>query len=404
MHNRSFAPPGRRGQLAVVAAGMSAFLDMYVTQALLPTLQHTFHASMTAVGLTVTTTTLAVAFAAPFVGSLSDRFGRRTVLFTSLMCLTGCTLMTATAVNLGWMLFWRLLQGLFIPGVFTTTVAYIGEEWPLERVPIVTALYVSGTVFGSFCGRFLAGLITARYDWKAAFLTLGIVNLFFIPFIAVSMPASHRFRPSPHLTASLSGLGNHLSNHRLIATYAIGFGVLFSQVATFTYVAFYLTAPPLALTLHALSFIYCVFLIGMVITPFAGALAARFGHRLIFALAMGFGSFGLLLTMRPSLPMLAAGLTLSSGGVFVAQAMATSLISRLVSQNRSLAVGLYVLCYYLGGSVGAIVPSLIWEQAGWVGCVVLVILTQMIIGAVAWWTWAFPVTRGALTSAQTAKS
>lgn len=371
---------------------MSAFIDMYVTQALLPSLQQTFHASVAVLSLTVTTTTLAVAFAAPFTGSLSDRYGRKTVLMTSLLCLTGCTLMAATAENLRVLLLWRLLQGLFIPGVFTTTVAYIGEEWPAERVPGVTALYVSGTVFGSFCGRFLAGIITARYGWKTAFLTLGIVNLAFIPVIAVALPSSRRFRPSTQLVASLSGLGSHLRNRRLVATYTVGFGILFSQVATFTYVAFYLSSPPFALTLHALSFIFCVFLIGMVITPFAGSLAARFGHRGMFAFAMATGSLGLLLTTQPSLAMVATGLTLSSGGVFIAQAMATSLVSRFARRNRSLAVGLYVLCYYLGGSVGAVLPSAVWGGVGWIGCVALVILAQAIITFIAWRTWVFRAT------------
>lgn len=404
MRNQSLAAPGCRARFAVTAAGMSAFIDMYVTQALLPTLQRSFHAGITALSLTVTTTTLAVAFAAPFIGSLSDRYGRRTVLLTSLLCLAACTIMASTSKTLYWMLFWRLLQGFFIPGVFTTTVAYIGEEWPPERVSAVTALYVAGTVFGSFCGRFISGLVTAHYDWSIAFQTLGVINLISLPMIAAALPASRRFHSSPHLTDSLSGLREHLRNRRLVATYAIGFGILFSQVATFTYVAFYLSAPPFSLTLHALSFIFCVFLIGMVITPFAGALAARFGHRRIFALAMGSGCIGLLLTACPSLPIVVMGLTLSSGGVFIAQAMATSLISRVTTRNRSLAVGLYVLCYYLGGSVGAILPSLFWEQMNWDGCVALVILTQVIIAAVAWRAWVFPVHHGLLPSSTTGGS
>lgn len=404
MRNQSSAFPGRHAQLAVTAAGMSAFIDMYVTQALLPSLQHTFHAGMAALSLTVTTTTLAVAFSAPFMGSLSDHYGRRTVLLTSLLCLTGCTVMASTSGNLYWMLFWRLLQGIFIPGVFTTTVAYIGEEWPPEKVSTVTALYVSGTVFGSFCGRFIAGVVTADYGWRVAFLILGMINLIFVPIIALALPKPRRFQSSVHLTDSLSGFLEHLHNRRLVATYGIGFGILFCQVATFTYVAFYLSDPPFALTLHALSFIFCVFLIGMIITPFAGALAARFGHRRMFVFAMGFGGLGLLLTAWPSLPMVAAGLTFSSAGIFIAQAMATSLISRFTTHNRSLAVGLYVLCYYLGGSVGAILPSLFWERAGWDGCIALVILTQTVIAAIAWRTWAFPVSHGTLPSSTAVQS
>lgn len=376
-----------RSRLAVIAAGMCAFFNMYVTQALLPSLRPVFHASIAELSLTITVTTLAVALTAPFVGSLSDRYGRKRVLLFSLAGLSLTTLLAATAPNLIWLLFWRLLEGVFIPGVFTATVAYIGEEWPAAESPAVTALYVSGTVFGSFCGRFLAGIVTAHYDWQIAFLTLGTINLLFLPLIGWALPASRGFRAAKSLRSSLSGLGSHLRNRKLLATYAIGFGILFSQVATFTYVNFHLAAPPFSLDLHQLSYIFCVFLIGMLVTPMAARLTGRLGQRRLFALAMILGSGGLLLTLRPSLIDIIIGLTLSSGGIFIAQSMATSLVPAYAQRARSSAVGLYVMCYYLGGSVGSVMPSAIWHQAGWSGCVALVILVQLIIAVIGWRSW-----------------
>jgi YNFM family putative membrane transporter len=40
----------------------------------------------------------------------------------------------------------------------------------------------------------------------------------------------------------------HLRNPRLLATFAIGFNVLFSLVGIFTYITFYLAAPPFRLS------------------------------------------------------------------------------------------------------------------------------------------------------------
>ena len=160
--------PGWRARMAVVAAGMCAFFTMYVTQGLLPSLQGVFHASVAELSLTITFTTLAVALAAPLSGSLSDRYGRKPVLLCSLAGLSLTTALAATAGSLHALLLWRLLEGLFIPGVFTATVAYIGEEWPARKVPAVTALYISGSVAGGFLGRFIAGMVTAHWGWKAA--------------------------------------------------------------------------------------------------------------------------------------------------------------------------------------------------------------------------------------------
>lgn len=379
--------PFQRARLAVFAAGMCAFFNMYVTQGLLPSLRPVFHASIAQLSLTISVTTLAVAAAAPMAGSLSDRYGRKRILLLSLAGLSVTTLLAATSPSLYWLLFWRLLEGLCIPGVFTSMIAYIREEWSSTQAPAVTALYVSGTVFGSCCGRILAGVVTAHFNWQTAFVLLGICNLLLLPLIAKGLPASRGFTSSPSLAASLSGLGRHLRNRNLLATYAIGFGILFAQVATFTYVGFHLSTAPFSLSLDQLSMIFIVYLIGAALIPTISKLGPRFGQRRVFVAAMTVGSAGMLLTLGPSLLDVIIGLTLSSGSIFIAQSMATSLVPAYAGHARSLAVGLYVMCYYLGGSIGGVLPSAIWSHAGWLGCVTLVILMQAAIAVIAWKAW-----------------
>lgn len=384
-------PPEWLRRAAVSAAGMCAFFTMYVTQGLLPSLQAVFHASVAELSLTITVTTLAVAMAAPFSGIAADRFGRKRVLLASLAGLALSTLLAATAHSLHGLLVWRAIEGLCIPGVFTATVAYISEEWAASDVPAVTALYISGSVAGGFLGRFIAGMVTAHADWQAAFVVLGGVNFLFLLLIARGLPASRRFQAaSGGLRAALAGFAPHLRNPRLLGTYAIGFGILFSQVCTFTYVSFHLAGAPYHFDLKDLSLLFTVYLVGMVATPLAGKLAWTFGKRRVFVTAVGLGACGMLLTLLGPVWAIVAGLTLSSGGVFIAQSMATAQVPALAGQARSSAVGLYVLCYYIGGSVGAFGPAWIWTHAGWAGCVTLVLLVQLAIGAAAWRIWDVP--------------
>jgi predicted MFS family arabinose efflux permease len=54
----------------------------------------------------------------------------------------------------------------------------------------------------------------------------------------------------------------HLRNPQLVTTYAIGFCVLFTQVAMFTYVTFSSRAAPLRLSTVALGWLFVVYLIG----------------------------------------------------------------------------------------------------------------------------------------------
>ena len=365
-----------RGRLAVFAAGMCAFFDMYVTQALLPQLRNEFHVGVAAVSLTVTVTTLAVAVAAPFAGGLSDRYGRKRVLVCAIALLTLSTFGAATAHSLRELLAWRALQGVFIPGLFASTVTYIAEEWGPRDSPTVASLYVGGTVFGSFCGRFLAGLVTAATNWRTAFLVLGVLSLCFLPLVAYLLPASRGFKPAASLRSSLNGAGRHLRNWRMLATYGVGFALLFSQVGTFTYLNFHLSAPPLNFSTHQLSFIFFVFLVGAVVTPFSGAWSVRRGARAVGLGALATSSFGLLLTLVPWLPLMILGLILTSGGIFIVQSMSNATVPRLARGASSTAVGLYVTSYYLGGSAGATLPAAVWSAAAWPGCVGMVLLVQ----------------------------
>ncbi len=376
-----------RARAAVVAAGMCAFFTMYVTQGLLPSLRSVFHAGVAELSLTLTATTLAVAAAAPLAGSLSDRYGRRPVLLAALCGLSVATLGAASAASLGQLLVWRALQGLFVPGVFTATVAYIGEEWPAHEIPAVTALYISGSVAGGFLGRFIAGLVTSRWDWQAAFVVLGVLNGVFTLLVARGLPPSTGFRASHSLRASLAGLPLHLRNGQLLGSYAIGFGILFTQVCTFTYVTFHLADAPYDLDLRQLSLLFAVYLVGMVATPMAGRLAWRFGQRRVFGWAVALSAGGMVLTLSAPLALIVLGLTASSAGVFIAQAMATSQVPSFARQAKSSAVGLYVTCYYVGGSIGAFAPSVVWSHAGWPGCVALVLAVQAAIAVVALRVW-----------------
>ena len=173
-----------------------------------------------------------------------------------------------------------------------------------------------------------------------------------------------------------------------MATCAAGFAVLFSLVATFTYVNFHLAAAPYMLSAAQLGMIFLVYPIGAAVTPASGFLIRRFGRRQAVVLAVGTGGVGLVATLQPSLPMIIAGLALVVTGVFIVQAAAMGFVGQAAQSDKATAVGLYVWIYYVGGSVGAVLPGLVvWPSAGWPGCVALVMATLAAAAGLAWWAW-----------------
>ncbi|HET7183613.1 MAG TPA: MFS transporter [Terriglobales bacterium] len=365
----AYTVPMDKTMVAVMLAGMCTFLNVYPTQPLLPYFRHLFNASEVEVSLTVSATIFAVAVTAPLVGVIAERKGRKNVIVPSLLLLTLPTALCATATSLHALIFWRFMQGLFVPGVIAVILAYISEEWEGRGVGRAMAAYVSGTVMGGFLGRFVSGLITTHWNWRAAFVTLAALNLLVALLVRAWLPAAKRFVKAEHMAHALADARRHLRNPRLLANFATGAAVLFALVGCFTYTNFYLAAPPFHLNAAQLGSIFFVYLVGVVITPLSGRFLDRYGFRRTALLYCAMMITGLLLTLAPSLPMVIVGLAIFSSGVFIAQAAATVETGAIAGRARSSAAGLYVTFYYLGGSVGATVTGWFWQWKRWPGCV-----------------------------------
>ncbi len=349
-------------------AGACTFLNVYCTQPLLPFFQHLFHASEIEVSLTVGAVTLAVALMAPLTGMIAESIGRKKVIVPALFALAIPTLLAATSQSLPALIGWRFAQGLFVPGVIAVMMAYINEEFP-GRVGTVMAAYVAGTVFGGFLGRFLTGMIAAHWSWRAAFVTLGILDLLGALAVRQWLPLAVNFVPAQHVFKSMRDTWSHLQNPRLLAICGLGFTVLFSLVGVFTYANFYLARPPFNLTPAELGSIFFVYLLGCIVTPLAGRFLDRHGFRPTMLLSFGMCLGGLLLTLAPWLMLAVAGLAVFSSGIFISQSAATVLTGQVAGRARSAAAGLYVTFYYAGGSAGAVLTAWFWLKGGWPACV-----------------------------------
>lgn len=392
------APPANAGlgSLRAVAAvclcGVVAFLNLYVTQPMLPLLERIFHASKSVVGLTVSGSTLGVALSAPILGALAEQMSRKRVIVASALLISVPTLLAATSPGLHALIFWRFLQGLVLPGVFAITITYIGEEWEHHSVPLVMSIYVSGTALGGFLGRITAGIAAERLNWRWSFVLLGVLTLLGAVLIAWWLPGETRPIPrddTGSVRAKIGAMLKHFRNPRLVATFAVGFGMLFALVSTFTYITFYLADAPFHLSTEALSYLFAIYLIGLVVTPGGGYLVTRIGMRAGIAVAIGAVIAGALITLSHSFwVVLLAGLGLVCTGVFMAQATANSFL-RIAAPagGRASAAGLYICCYYIGGTFGGVLPAYTWELGKWPACVALIACELAVTLAIALAGW-----------------
>jgi predicted MFS family arabinose efflux permease len=377
-----------RRRCAVILCGLTSFLDLWATQSLLPMLAQQLHATPIAVSFTVSMPPLAIALVAPWTGVIADVLGRRRVIVAAIFALVVPTVMVGFSTTLGAIVFWRFCQGLFVPPIFATTVAYIADEFPPGEATAATGLYTAAGVFGGFLSRFLTALLAETFGWRGAFLGLALLTAAIAIGVALLMPKERSFSGSTSLLGSAREMLQHFRNPQLVATYSVGFCALFTFITIFTFIAFRLAAPPFLLSTAARGSLFVTYLAGVLTTPLVGRGVALFGRQKLVLLALLIWAAGLGLTLLPSLVAIIAGLAIAAAFGFICQACSTSYVALTARRGRSSAVGLYVTFYYLGGSVGGIAAGFAWILAGWPGCVAMALVVLTIVAGLVrrYWT------------------
>ena len=387
------AAAGRRTlaiRIAASIAGFCTFINLYSPQAILPLLSQEFGAGAKEISAIITASTLAVAMIAPFSGTVADVLGRKRVIVTAMVVLAIPTVFSAMSESLHALIFWRFVQGLAMPPVFAVTVAYIGEELSPKEATAVTGFYTSGSSLGGFTGRLLTGALADAVNWRFALLTLAALTVIGAVVVAKLLPRERRFVKSSGLVASGKQMLGHFRNPQLLATYAVGFGVLFNFLATFTYISFRLAAPPYNMSPTLLGIIFVTYLSGTALTAMTGRFVSRFGRRGFVQIVIAIWLAGVLLTLLGPVWLILIGLSISACCGMLCQAVSTGYVTITAQVGRSSAVGLYVTSFYLGGSFGAGLGGIAWTVGGWPACVAMIAAMLAVMATIVAVTWRTP--------------
>ena len=138
---------------------------------LLPFYAQTFGASPTTIGLLFASFSVAQFIAAPVLGELSDRWGRRPILIFSLLGTVVSFALLAMAHSITMLFIARIVDGLS-GGNITTARAYIADVTPVEdrakRYGLIGAAFGLGFIFGPALGALFAHISYTAPIWVAA--------------------------------------------------------------------------------------------------------------------------------------------------------------------------------------------------------------------------------------------
>lgn len=359
--------------LRSLVIGLTAFLtvvDLFATQAILPTLTRHYGVTPAAMGFAVNASTFGMAVAGLVVGFFSPHIDRRLGILLSLTLLAIPTSLLAVAPNLAAFTALRVIQGLCMASAFALTLAYLGERCSAMDAGGAFAAYITGNVASNLVGRLVSAAIADGLGlaWNFYFFAaLNLTGAVLVYFTIQRVPPMQATAPS---YSPLSAMVAHWRNPRLRAAFGIGFCILFAFIGTFTFVNFVLVRPPLSLGMMDLGLVYFVFLPSVVTTLLAGKVALRLGTQPTIWGSLAVAAIGLPLMLAPHLGEVLAGMVLVGVGTFFAQAAATGFVGQVAAENRGVASGAYLACYFCGGLVGTAVLGRLFDTFGWQACVV----------------------------------
>ena len=358
--------------LRSIVIGLTAFLtvvDLFATQAILPSLTRHYNVTPAAMGFAVNASTMGMAVAGLVVGFLSQHIDRRLGILLSLVALAIPTSLLAVAPDLVVFTILRVIQGLCMASAFALTLAYLGEQCSSMDAGGAFAAYITGNVASNLIGRLVSAALVDTFGLASNFYFFALLNLAGAVLVYFTI---HRVQPMhsmPMSPSPLAAMIAHWRNPALRAAFGIGFCILFAFIGTFTYVNFVLVRPPLSLGRMDLGFVYFVFLPSIVTTLLAGQAVNRFGTRPAIWGALAIAAIGLPLMLSTHLLGVLTGMVLVGAGTFFAQASATGFVGRAASENRGVASGTYLACYFLGGLAGSAVLGQLFDRFGWTACV-----------------------------------
>lgn len=321
---------------------ITMFIDLIGFGVAIPVLpdyaKNEFGASPFTIGWLVASYSIMQFIAAPFLGQLSDKYGRRPILLISLFGTSVAALITGLAWTLPILFFGRIFDG-FTGGNISTAQAYIADVTSKENrakgMGLIGAAFGLGFVFGPAIGGILSKINPhAPFFFVSALAFTNAVLLYFI----LPEPAKKSVEPAKEFRRNrLVELFNSLKNPKFGTLTAIYF-FLVTAFSIMSYAFVLYTMERFGYEAEQNGYIFAF--IGIIAVIFQGGLVGRltkrFGENALTiagCLLMAASLFSIPLIYPTSGGLVA--LLVVAAFLAIGNSMATPAVQSLVSKNSS---------------------------------------------------------------------
>lgn len=370
---------------ALAFGSFLVFCNLYLFQPMLPVLADHFSVSATQINWLLAAGTFTLALMLLPWAIASEMIGRRKVLLISLFLLPAIGLTSLLTDNLLLLIISRALMGFALAGFTAVAVAYMAEEFSTKAFSHAIGAYISANSLGGISGRIFGGMITDHFDWQTAVISMAMLSLVGAIVVAFVLPKETRSIPKiPQLSQYHRIIFQHLRNKKILFAMLIG-GVNFALfVNLYTVAGFRLVGAPYLLPISITSMIFLCYLSGTVSSRLVGIWCQRFSSVSGMFVGALLSLVGMLISSSESLIMIIIGLNVLSFGAFFTHSLAYGWVSQQAETAKSTATALYLVHYYVSGSLGGFYLMYCWQHGGWER---VILGAGILYGVIFWLCW-----------------
>lgn len=356
----------RQVTLCLALGSFLVFCNLYLFQPMLPFMAQHFSVSETQINWIFAASTLALSVCLVPWAVASESFGRRSVMLLGLLAMPVIGVAMLFSQTLMAMILLRAVLGIALAAFASVAVAYMVEELSEQAFSRAIGGYIAANSLGGIVGRIAGGTLTDAFGWQQAVIAIAAVTLVGSIAVAYLLPKQQHFKPQRGMLRYHNrALVKHLRNKTIWIAMLIG-GVNFALfVNLYSVMGFRMVAAPHSLPIGLASFIFLCYLAGTLSSKLTSVWSKRYPQIPGMIAGSLVSLTGMLIAYFESIPMMVLGLLLISSGAFFTHTLAYAWVSQKATHAKATATALYLVHYYVGGSIGGFFLIYCWQSGGW---------------------------------------
>ncbi|EGU4186808.1 MFS transporter [Vibrio parahaemolyticus] len=359
-------PEYKRITLSLAFGSFLVFSNLYLLQPMLPTFATLFSISETQVNWLFAASTLALSFSLVPMAVLSESIGRKPVMMVGLFSIPAISALMLLGDSFIFLVACRALIGIALAAFAAVAVAYMAEELDKHAFSMAIGTYIAANSLGGIAGRIGGGLLADNFSVDVAIEVMMVVTLIGVICVHYLLPKQRNFTPSSsslrHQNRAIIG---HFRNQRVWFAMLIG-GLNFALfVNLYSVMGFRLVSAPHNVPVGLASLIFICYLGGTFSSRCAGHWSKRYSSILGMFIGAVVSMAGMWIAAFESLAAMLIGLLLISFGAFFTHTLAYGWVGQNATQAKATATALYLVHYYVGGSLGGFLLLYCWQHGGW---------------------------------------